>query len=238
MLFYQINNILLGLKFAFSYFSLLPVRFKKSDDLSKKEILSWMLFFLPLVGAVIAGISFLPYYLFNNIFFLVVSGVLFEVLTGFIHLEAVIDVVDALFAKMSGKDAYKVIKEPTVGAIGVLWGVTFFILKVAGYSYLLYLHRYFEIIMIAVFSRVTLLFLIYLFEFKSSFLTKLKESLSKYALAFWGVLTLKFLPFLAVGYASSWWLGKRLGFKNGDVLGVSLEVVEITVFLVVGSVSI
>ena len=230
------SDVYLGLKFAFSYFSIFPVRFKKSDELGREEVLLWMLFFLPLVGGVIASISFLPYYFFQNILFLLVSAVLFEILTGFIHLEAVVDVVDAVFAKMGGKDAYKVIKEPTVGAIGVLWGVAFFVLKVAGYSYLLYHQRYFEIVMIAVFSRVLLLFLIWFFEFKSSFVTKLKESLSKFALVFWGLLSLKYLPFLAVGFISAWWMGKKLGFKNGDVLGASLEVVEVSMFLSLGAI--
>ncbi len=32
-----------------------------------------------------------------------------------------IDVVDAIYAKLGGKDSYKVIKEPTVGAMGVLY---------------------------------------------------------------------------------------------------------------------
>lgn len=40
----KINDIKLGLKFSFSYFSILPVNFKKDDDLSKKDILNNMLF--------------------------------------------------------------------------------------------------------------------------------------------------------------------------------------------------
>jgi len=194
-----------------------------------------MLFFLPLVGIVLAGISFIPYYLFQNTLFLVVSAVLFIILTGFLHLEAVIDVADAIYAKMGGKDAYRVIKEPTVGAIGVLWGVAVFILKIVGYSYLLYYERYLDIILIAMFSRAILLFLIYFYHFKSKFLTTLKESLSKFSLLFWGVLGVKFLPLLAVGFLVSWWLGKMLGFKNGDVLGATLEMVEVMGFLVVGA---
>lgn len=231
----MIDNIFLGLKFAFSYFSLLPVKFTKEDDLFKKEVLSSMLFFLPFVGAVIAGISFLPYYLLHNLLFLVVSAVLFEILTGFIHLEAVIDVVDALFAKMSGKDAYKVIKEPTVGAIGVLWGVAIFILKVAGYSYLLYLHRYFEIIMIAFFSRAILLFLIYTYEFRSEFLNSLKGALNTSYLFLLFGFGIKIIFLLPLGFFITWWLGKMLGFKNGDVLGATLEIVEIVGFLIIGA---
>ncbi len=43
----------LGLKFAFSYFSILPISFKNDVDLSTKEVLGSMLFFFPFVGLVL-----------------------------------------------------------------------------------------------------------------------------------------------------------------------------------------
>jgi adenosylcobinamide-GDP ribazoletransferase len=213
----------------------LPVKFRDSDDLSKKKVLNYMLLFFPFVGAVIFSISFLPYYLFPNTLFAVFSALLLLFLTGFLHLEAVIDVIDSIYAKLGGKDAYRVIKEPTVGAIGVLWGVSYLLLKVAGVSFLLLHGKFFELIVIVTFSRVTLLFLIYFNQFKSSFLEKLKASLSKYVLIFWGVLFIKYIYLLAVGFFISFIVGKKLGFKNGDVLGFVLESVEIVLILGVAS---
>jgi adenosylcobinamide-GDP ribazoletransferase len=228
-------DIFLGLKFAFSYFTVLPITFKSSDKLDKKEVLNYMLLFLPLVGVVIGSIGLIPYYLFPNTLFAIVSALLLLFLTGFLHLEAVIDVVDSIYAKLSGKDAYKVIKEHTVGAIGVLWGVSYLILKVAGVSFLLMHGKFIELIMIVTFSRVGLLFLIYFGEFKSSFLEKLKGSLSRYVLLFWGVLFIKYIYLLAIPFLVSFMVEKRLGFKNGDVLGFVLESVEIVLVLGVAS---
>ena len=89
--------------------------------------------------------------------------------------------------------------------------------------------------MIITFSRVGLLFLIYFGEFKSSFLEKLKGSLSRYVLIFWGVLFIKYIYLLAIPFLVSFLVEKRLGFKNGDVLGFVLESVEIVLVLGVAS---
>ncbi len=47
------RDFLLALKFSFSHYSIFPISFKKSDDLSKKEILALMITFFPLVGLII-----------------------------------------------------------------------------------------------------------------------------------------------------------------------------------------
>ncbi len=69
---------------------------------------------------------------------------------GFIHTEAIIDVVDAIYARHSGKDAYDVIKESTVGAMGVLYAVGFMLLKIAGIIYLLIHSMFSEFISILI----------------------------------------------------------------------------------------
>ncbi len=115
------NSIYLGLKFVFSYFSIIPVKFKKDDDLSQKEVLNYTMFFLPLVGFVLGTITVVLYNFLDEVPILgaIIASCIYFVLYGFIHTEAVLDIVDAIYAKHSGKDAYKIIKEPTVGAIGV-----------------------------------------------------------------------------------------------------------------------
>jgi len=83
------------------------------------------------------------------------------------------------------------------------------------------------------------------YEFRSSFATQLKESLSPTYL--WSayilfsiigsLLTPYFLPLLllglVVGVANIYLLRAKLGFVNGDLLGATLEMVEIVLFLVV-----
>jgi len=48
------RSLWLGLKFAVSYFSVLPVRFRSDDDLSSSEVLGAMLLFFPIVGLLLA----------------------------------------------------------------------------------------------------------------------------------------------------------------------------------------
>ena len=83
--------------------------------------MKYTIFFLPFVGFVLGLLTVVIYSILDSIPILgaIIASCIYFVLYGFIHTEAVIDVVDAIYAKHSGKDAYKIIKEPTVGAI---WG--------------------------------------------------------------------------------------------------------------------
>ena len=229
---------LFDIKYAFSFFSILPVKFKKDDDFTNSK----MILFLPLVGFVLGMISILPYIVIKNFSFAVVSAFLYLFLYGFLHLEAVVDVVDGIYAKMSGKDAYKIIKEPTVGAIGVFWGVSFLALKVVGFSYLLLHESYFEIIVVLVFSRSIIAYFLVNESFKSSFIDSLKNVSKKsltFMMALVGVVFIKYiwlyLLLFVVGFVLVREVEKRLGFKNGDVLRFVLESIEIVGFLILGA---
>ena len=241
-------NLYLGLKFSFSYFSIIPIRFKSSDDLSHRDILGSMLLFLPLVGLVLGGITVAIYLLLSSLgwYGAIVSAVVYMVLYGFLHTEAIIDVADALYASHSHKDPYLIIKEPTVGAMGVLYAIGAIVMKLSGIIFLFTHSLLVEFIAILVISRLTLLMLFRVYEFRSSFATQLKESLSPTYL--WGayilfgiigsLLTPYFLPLLllglVVGVVNIYLLRAKLGFVNGDLLGATLEMVEIVLFLVVG----
>ncbi len=237
----------LGIKFALSYFSNLPVTFSSSDNLSTPKVLGAMLFFLPFVGLIIGGVVVSLYLLLSSLgwYGAIISAVIYMMLYGFIHTEAIIDVVDAIYAKHSGKDAYKVIKESTVGAMGVLYAIGFMIIKVAGVVYLLEKSLYLEFISILIISRLSLVVLIDSLDFKSIFVTKLKESLKAKYLISTFILSILigsiFTPFFiilmvfgfAIAFAVSIYLAKKLGFINGDVLGIVLEIVEIVLCLLI-----
>ncbi len=95
----RIRNIYLGFKLSVSYFSTIPTKFSKDDDLKNREVLSFMLFFFPLVGAIIALLAFKLYALMDIVgwygaFIASVSYILFY---GFLHIEAVIDTRSMLF---------------------------------------------------------------------------------------------------------------------------------------------
>ena len=242
------RNLYLGIKFAFSYFTIIPLKFKTSDDLSKKEVLNHMLLTLPFVGFVLGGLTVFLYTLLSKLgwYGATISALSYMILYGFIHTEAIIDVYDAMYASHSGKDAFEIIKEPTVGALGVLYAFAFVLMKVAGVV-LLFTHNLLtEFIAVLIISRLSLLTQIMLHDFKSPFVTELKESLDYwYLMPLFFIFTLVgsyltpyFILYLLVGiifgFVISIFFASKIGFVNGDVLGASLEGVEILLFMVVG----
>lgn len=238
--------IYLGIKFALSYFTVLPIPFKTEDDLSSGKVLSAMLYTLPFVGLILSGAAIGVFVASESLGWLgaVIASVAYMALYGFIHTEAVIDVADAVYAAHSGKDPYAIIKEPSVGAMGVLYGTSFVILKIAALSTLLMHHLFLPFVAVAVISRVGLLILIRIHTFRSSFVSKLHASIRLYpllllivlfaAMGFY-LLSWRMIPLFIAGVVSALLLtalAKRsLGFINGDVLGMALEGVELILIL-------
>lgn len=244
----KFNQYILGLKFVFSYFTILPINFKKEDDLSSKNVLNSMLYFLPFMGFVLGFIVIVLYGFLNNLNWLgaLICAIVYMILYGFIHTEAILDVVDALYAKHSGKNPYEVIKDSTVGAMGVLYAISFVILKLGCIVFLLLNNLFFEFISVLIISRFMLVFLIRTFEFKSTFVTMLKESLSFNSYLFAFIFTvimitiligLKSLTLLILAFIFSFlifkFIKKNLGFLNGDALGMTLELTEILLFIAI-----
>lgn len=242
------NKIYLGIKFALSYFTMLPIHFCESDDLSHSRVLKSMLLTLPFVGALLAGLSIALFMGLESLGWLgaFIAAVAYMVLYGFIHTEAVIDVTDALYAAHSGKDPYAIIKDPTVGAMGVLYGVSFTLLKIAALSSLLMHHLFLPFVAIAVISRLGLLVLIRMYDFRSSFVSQLHANLRMFPLVLviglfgilgfyllsWNVFLLFFVG-VFTALLLSFFTKKSLRFINGDVLGMSLEGSELVLMIVV-----
>ncbi len=241
----MLKNIYLGVKFSLSYFSILPVSFKPTDDLSRKEVLAFMLFFLPFVGLVLATLTVILFSFLNSLswFGALISATFYMMLYGFLHTEAIMDVADAIYAKHSGKDAYEIIKEPTVGAMGVLYGTSLMLLKIVGIAYVLMQGYLMEFIAIAIISRLSLLLLFNIHKFRSSFATTLKKSLTKpYLLSSFALfstigylLVSNFMLLLLIGLLLalliSFVIKSKIGFVNGDVLGATFEGVEILLLI-------
>lgn len=244
----KLNDIKLGLKFSFSYFSILPINFKKDDDLSKKDILNYMLFFFPFVGFILGLITLVILNLTSNLDWLssIIAAVIYMVLYGFLHTEAILDVVDAIYAKHSNKDPYEVIKDPTVGAMGVLYSLTFVILKISFLVFLFINHLELYLLVVLMLSRLMVLYNIKLFDFKSSFVETLKKSLSSNCLIF-STAFVFIISLFIIGFKFLWLfiisfiflisivnlLKRNLGFLNGDIIGASLELNELFMLFIV-----
>ncbi|AFL69414.1 adenosylcobinamide-GDP ribazoletransferase [Sulfurospirillum barnesii] len=241
------HTFYLGLKFSLSYFTILPMHFKASDDVGHPPVLSSMLFFFPLVGVLLSAITLILYH-----FLLAplqgvgafIAAVVYMLLYGFIHTEAISDCVDALYAKHSGKDAYKVIKEAHIGAMGMLYTLAFVLIKVALLGYMLSHALYSEFIAVTLCSRFALVVLMKTLHFRSSFVTSLQEALVPKMLFLSFMVTLLVGIFLLKGdflllltctlvfaFIVATRLAKGLGFLNGDGLGATLELCEALLFL-------
>lgn len=228
--------------FALSYFSIIPV-FVKNMQINN-ETYKYILALLPLVGAILAslviGLNFILVEFFHPLYASFVCAVIYLALYGFIHTEAIIDVVDAWLASYSGKDAYKIMKESTIGAIGALYGFSFVLLKVGIITYVLYEKQYILFLVVCVISRLNLIYLLGYFEFS-------KDSFLSLAFANAGILRLKIVAFIYVLIA--FFIGKNIlalfilsllsfyfilkilnnkfNFVNGDCLGFTLEHTEL-----------
>ena len=236
------KQILNAFFFALSYFSIIPV-FVKNMEINN-DTYKYTLVILPLVGAILAslviGLNFALIEFFNPLYASFVCAVVYLALYGFIHTEAIIDVVDAWFAAYSGKDAYKIMKESTIGAIGALYGFSFVLLKVGIITYVLYEKQYILFLIVCVFSRLNLIYLLGYFKFS-------KDSFLSLAFQHGGVLQLKifaliylvlafifgtnvlllFILSLASFYFILKILNNKFGFVNGDCLGFTLEHTEL-----------
>ena len=236
------KNITHAFLFAISYFSTLPI-FKKELDI-KEETYKYTLFFFPLVGLILAlitlGVNLFLNQFFHPVYSAIVSAVIYLALYGFLHLEAICDVADGWFASYSGKDVYKIMKEPTIGAIGAIYSFCFVILKVAIITYVLIEEYYGLFILALIFSRLNLMYLLQSFKFnQNSFLALAfaKDNvlnLKIIALVFVvlcmfltsNVLTLFIISLLSF-YIVMKILNKKFGFVNGDCLGFTIEHTEL-----------
>lgn len=228
--------------FALSYFSIIPVFVK--DMQINNQTYKYTLILLPLVGAILAsiviGLNLILNEFFHPLYSSFVVAIVYLALYGFIHTEAIIDVVDAWFASYSGKDAYKIMKESTIGAIGALYGFAFVLLKVGIITYVLYEKQYALFFIVCIFSRLNLIYLLGYFKFS-------KDSFLSLAFEHGGILGLKIIALIYVIIAffigsnilvlfvisllSFYFILKvldnKFGFVNGDCLGFTLEHTEL-----------
>jgi len=236
------KQVLNAFYFALSYFSIIPVFIK--DMKIDNDTYKYTLALLPLVGAILAslviGLNLLLNEFFNPLYAAFVASVLYLFLYGFLHLEAICDVVDAWFASYSGKDPYEIMKDPTIGAIGALYTFSFVLLKVGISTYILYEGQYALFFAILVFSRLNFMYLLGFFKFsKNSFLSlafqgagvgKIKIYTLIYVIIIWFFLPYTLVLFL-ISMISFYFvlkiLNKKFSFVNGDCLGFTLEHTEL-----------
>lgn len=124
---------LLGRTFAlaWSFFTILPApELKRSptpDELAKSA------YWLPFVGCVIGGLAWLAnragFWLGGSLLASLLAVVAQGMLTGFLHVDGLLDVADALGSRSRGDAALAVMKDSRVGAMGAIAAVLLFLGK-------------------------------------------------------------------------------------------------------------
>lgn len=98
--------------------------------------------FLTLVPGIKLTIAWVIFLVFRVLFNDVVASVVFSLayvgLSGGIHLEGFCDTVDALYKMGSAEERYKVIRDPHIGAIGMIHTVWVILALLTGLSYSAY----------------------------------------------------------------------------------------------------
>ncbi|RUM64625.1 MAG: hypothetical protein DSZ05_07200 [Sulfurospirillum sp.] len=229
-----------GVALGLGYFTRLPVpyRVRKVDAKSY----GYLALTLPLAGLVLgllcSGIFASLSGYANRYYVAFIVSVCYLFMYGFLHLEAVADVVDAWHGGHSGKERYTIMKDPNIGAIGALWTFGLALVKIASMTMLFAADAYSAVVSALILSRFGAVWVIFLGRFHegSHFIHKMQKQLMPKemlwitlfvaaALLFAGYLWLLPLTLAAV-YLLYRWLQKSFGFVNGDGLGFMIEIVE------------
>jgi adenosylcobinamide-GDP ribazoletransferase len=235
------KDFLEGWVLGIGYFTRIPLPFKILEVTQKKY--SYLALTLPLVGFMLGMLTVGLYILFstysNRYFAAFLASVLYLFIYGFLHLEAVSDIVDAYYGGHSGKDRYEILKDPHIGAIGAFWGFGLLLIKVASMTMLLASDAYSAVISVLILSRLGAVWLIFAggFHKNSLFILHMHNVLEKRDI--WFVTILSFVFVTVLGYwwlcvfigilvfGLQRWLRREFGFINGDGLGFVIEMAEV-----------
>jgi adenosylcobinamide-GDP ribazoletransferase len=233
-----------GFILSISFFTKLPTPYMVKNITDKTY--KYLTLTIPLNGLILATLtigfySFLVNFSSHPIYEVtaLLASVFYLFLYGFLHLEAVADVIDAYYGSHSGKDVREILKDSHVGALGAIGTFCFILVKVAGLSYLLISEQYLGIFAVLFLSRALIVASIYRFEFhhESKFIEALKKPLDKASMVVFSLFVL-FVMFglgyplfilagLLFTYMLQKWLLKYIGFLNGDGLGFIIEMNEL-----------
>lgn len=149
--------ILKSFAVAFSMYSRIPMPRFKWDERDMR----YHLIFFPLVGAVIGGLLklwkvFDSYLSFNSLLFSGVVVALPLLITGGFHLDGFIDTSDALSSYKDREERLKIMKDPHVGAFGIIRTIILVVLFLAFVSCLQNEERAFTAFLFSFFISRTL----------------------------------------------------------------------------------
>ena len=241
------NSLLLALQF----FTIIPI--KKNLPMEKRHI-TGMYTVYPWIGAFIGVIACLPLYFewssLMTAFVIVGLGIL---LSGGLHMDGFIDTADAYFSYRDQAKRMEILDDPRVGAFGVMAIVLLIVGKIIIIAEVLSTESFHWLFIITVpfLSRIVLVVLFSITAnakesglahfFKQRLLLQILMPLTAIflflAICFIGVMThwliaitllLVLLVFICI-YRS--WSLKNFGGATGDLLGASVELMEVILWI-------
>ena len=243
------RSILNGLLIALSMYSKIPVPQAEWNERNMR----YAFCFFPLVGALIGGIGYGLYYLFDFLAFppLLVAAcvtVLPVLVTGGIHLDGFCDTVDAVSSRQPRERKLEILKDSHAGAFAIIWCVVYFVAYFAAAGTLT-LQTYAVVALAYSFERaLSALSIMNFRSAKEGLASTFKNSASRAAVsvvcALWLVaapagciLLSPVLGAIVVGCGIAAYLlciaviFKTFGGMSGDLAGWLLQVVELVMLL-------
>ncbi len=227
-------RLLKGFALAFNMLTIFPF-FKVHDFF--RGINGYSVAFYPLIGFILGSVLWGAHSLLSglvpDVHLAVIIFALWVLLTGALHVDGFSDSVDGLFVKK--ENALKVMKDSSVGGMGMTFTFVFLSLKL---SSLIYLEVFYLLPLILMFSRLNASLAIYFYDYVSSGVgALLKEEFVLRYLLFslaYSLLLAYFFSFLGAFILSAFILilcarffSARLGGLTGDVYGFIIEVTEL-----------
>jgi len=230
------KKTLKGFALAINMLTIIP--FFKIHDFYK-GINGYSVMFYPLVGLIIGLILAISHELLSNYFpalhvsIIILS--LWAVITGGLHLDGLSDSIDGFF--VSRERALEVMKDPNVGAMGMIFTLIFILLKG---SALLHVSTWFELPLLLMLARYNAVLAIYFYPYlsKNGMGTLAKKEFTRKQLFISTLIILIAVGFTPNGsillISSLFTLGiiqyffiKRYGGLSGDMYGFIIEISEL-----------
>lgn len=129
------QSIWSGFCVAFSLYSAVPV----PQVPWEKKTMRWALSFLPLVGVLVGGLELLwfricTHFGADTMFYALFAALLPTAVSGGIHLDGLADTCDALCSYGDREKRLEILKDPHIGAFGVIWLASFLLAEAACFA--------------------------------------------------------------------------------------------------------
>lgn len=233
----MIKTHISGIKIAFSMLTILPF-FKLYEF--KKGLNGVAAAYYPLVGLFLGGLICALHLSLQGLlpenFLRILLFIFFVILYGALHLDGFVDTIDGIFAPPH--HALDAMREPTIGAMGAIYGFLFLSLKITAF---LSLTNFMLFLLVPMLSRFAAVFAIYNFSYvRNSGMGYLAKKELTTPLFIYSILLvcaiillidvrffILFAIAIIVAIIIGFYLVKKFGGLSGDMYGFIIESSEL-----------